>query len=165
MNYVYNYYEDTNTYEKYEAHLSSPNLYIEEKRNENVTGNVRVNYLNTFADVHTIDGFVGFEQNEYKESFLQGKRLNFPTGALEEISAGDPTTMETYGGSAKQARQNYFGRVLYDYDHTYMVQFQFRYDGSQNFPKGKRFGFFPGTSAGWTISKENLCRTSNGLTT
>ena len=37
-----------------------------------------------------------------------------------------------------------------------MLQFQFRYDGSQNFPPGNRYGFFPGVSAGWTISKEDF---------
>ncbi len=163
VNYVYNYNESTDTYEKYKASISAPNLYIEEKRNESITGNFRINYLNTFADVHTIDAFVGFEQNNYNNTFLQGKRQNFATGVLEEINAGDKTTMETYGGSGKTARQNYFGRVLYDYENKYMLQFQFRYDGSQNFPEGKRFGFFPGVSGGWTISKEKFMENINWM--
>lgn len=156
VNYVYNYDEGTDTYSKYKASVDAPSLYIEEKRNENITGNVRMNYLNTFADAHTIDAFVGFEQNTYNESILKGRRTNFPTSVLEELDAGDPGTMESNGGSSKTARQNYFGRILYDYESKYMLQFQFRYDGSQNFPKGRRFGFFPGASAGWTISKERF---------
>ena len=163
VNYVYNYDEATNTYEKYKSSISAPSLFIEEKRTENITGNVRINYLNTFADVHTIDAFIGFEQNESKYSVLSGKRTNFPTGALEELDAGDRNTMENNGGSSKSARQNYFGRVLYDYDNKYMLQFQFRYDGSQNFPKGNRFGFFPGVSAGWTISRESFMQNINWL--
>ena len=119
--------------------------------------------MNTFADVHTIDAFIGFEQNESKYSVLSGKRTNFPTGALEELDAGDRNTMENNGGSSKSARQNYFGRVLYDYDNKYMLQFQFRYDGSQNFPKGNRFGFFPGVSAGWTISRESVMQNIDWL--
>ena len=31
-----------------------------------------------------------------------------------------------------------------------------RYDGSANFAKGERFGFFPAVSLGWRISKENF---------
>lgn len=156
VNYVYNYNEAAGTYEKYKASIGAPSLFVEEKRNESITGNVRVNYLHTFADVHTIDAFAGFEQNEMKSSVLSGSRSNYPTGALEELNAGDRNTMDNGGGSGRSARQNYFGRVLYDYDHKYMLQFQFRYDGSQNFPKGKRFGFFPGVSAGWTLSRENF---------
>ena len=44
-----------------------------------------------------------------------------------------------------------------------MLQFQFRYDGSQNFPKGNRYGFFPGVSAGWTISREAFMSDINWL--
>ena len=52
---------------------------------------------------------------------------------------------------------------MYDYDNKYMLQFQFRYDGSQNFPKGNRYGFFPGVSAGWTISREAFMSDINWL--
>ncbi|WP_029901925.1 TonB-dependent receptor [Prevotella sp. 10(H)] len=156
INYVYRYHEDTNTYEKYKGSIDAPQLYIEEKRTEIMTGNVRINYLNTFNNVHTVDAFVGFEQSEARNTYLQGRRSNFPTGALKELSAGDANTQKNESGSGRDARQNYFGRVQYDYDNKYMLQFQFRYDGSQNFPKGERFGFFPGVSGGWTISRENF---------
>lgn len=155
---VYNYDEGSNTYEKLIGHTTAPQLKIEEKRTEYINGNVRVNYLNTFADVHTVDAFVGFEQNQTKNTALEGKRTNFPTGALGELNAGDANTQTNQSSSGKTARQNYFGRVLYDYDHRYMLQFQFRYDGSHNFPSGERFGFFPGISGGWTISKEQFMR-------
>lgn len=155
---VYNYDEKSNTYEKLIGHTTAPQLKIEEKRTEYINGNVRVNYMNTFADVHTVDAFVGFEQNQTNYTALEGKRTNFPTGVLGELNAGDANTQTNQSSSEKTARQNYFGRVLYDYDHKYMLQFQFRYDGSHNFPKGKRFGFFPGISGGWTISKEKFMK-------
>lgn len=155
---VYSYDESSNTYEKLIGHTTAPQLFIEEKRTEYINGNVRVNYINTFADLHTVDAFVGFEQNQAKSTALDGKRTNFPTSALDELNAGDANTQTNHSSSSKTARQNYFGRVLYDYDHKYMMQFQFRYDGSHNFPSGKRFGFFPGISAGWTISKESFMK-------
>lgn len=156
--YVYNYKEDTNTYEKIQGHTGAPQLSIEEIRTEYLTANARINYTNTFADVHTVDAFVGFEQNQSKSTLLDAMRTNFPTSALEELNAGDANTQTNHGGSEKTARQNYFGRFLYDYDHKYMLQFQFRYDGSQNFPQGRRFGFFPGISGGWTISREDFMK-------
>ena len=58
----------------------------------------------------------------------------------------------------KTARLNYFGRATYDYAGKYLAQFIFRYDGSQNFPKDKRFGFFPGVSLGWRLSEEGFMK-------
>jgi hypothetical protein len=36
----------------------------------------------------------------------------------------------------------------------------FRYDGSQVFPEEKRYGFFPGVSAGWRLSEEDFIKNS-----
>ncbi|MET6997587.1 SusC/RagA family TonB-linked outer membrane protein [Chitinophaga defluvii] len=46
------------------------------------------------------------------------------------------------------------GRVTYGYDNRYLAEVNFGYNGSENFPKGKRFGFFPAFSAGWVVSNE-----------
>lgn len=155
--YVYNYDQATNGYTKVMVPtVSSPSLSVEEKRTESLTGNVRINYHNTFNEVHTIDGFLGFEGNKSNASMLSAYRGNFPSGAIAELPFGDSNTQTNNGSFSKTARLNYFGRVLYDYDNKYMLQFQFRYDGSQNFPPGNRYGFFPGVSAGWTISKEDF---------
>ena len=155
--YVYNYDQATDEYTKVMVPtVSSPSLSVEEKRTESLTGNIRINYHNTFNEVHTIDGFLGFEGNKSNASMLSAYRGNFPSGAIAELPFGDSNTQTNNGSFSKTARLNYFGRVLYDYDNKYMLQFQFRYDGSQNFPPGNRYGFFPGVSAGWTISKEDF---------
>jgi TonB-linked SusC/RagA family outer membrane protein len=45
-------------------------------------------------------------------------------------------------------------RATYSYDDRYMTEFNLGYNGSENFPKGDRFGFFPAVAAGWLISNE-----------
>jgi TonB-linked SusC/RagA family outer membrane protein len=45
-------------------------------------------------------------------------------------------------------------RVTYNYREKYLTEFNMAYNGSENFPKGRRFGFFPSVSAGWVVSKE-----------
>ena len=52
--------------------------------------------------------------------------------------------------------QGVAGRLTYDFDHRYLVEATFGYNGSENFMKGKRFGFFPAVAAGWTISNEHF---------
>ncbi|CAK7013290.1 MAG: TonB-dependent receptor P3 [Parabacteroides sp.] len=162
--YVYNYDQATDVYSKVIVPtVTSPSLTVEEKRTESITGNVRINYRNTFAELHTLDGFLGFEENKFNSNMLNGYRGNFPSGALDELPFGDSNTQTNSGSYSETARLNYFGRLLYDFDNKYMLQFQFRYDGSQNFPKGNRFGFFPGVSAGWTITREKFMENVNWL--
>ena len=43
-------------------------------------------------------------------------------------------------------------RATYAYDDRYMAEFNLGYNGSENFPKGDRFGFFPAGAMGWLIS-------------
>lgn len=52
--------------------------------------------------------------------------------------------------------RGYAGRATYSYNNTYLAEFDFGDNGSENFPRGKRFGFFPAVSAGWIVSNENF---------
>ena len=45
-------------------------------------------------------------------------------------------------------------RVTYDWNNRYMAEFNFGYNGSENFAPGKRFGSFPAGSLGWVVSDE-----------
>ncbi|MCR4910478.1 MAG: TonB-dependent receptor [Bacteroidales bacterium] len=45
-------------------------------------------------------------------------------------------------------------RLTYDYDTRYMLELNFAYNGTENFAKGHRFGFFPAASAGYVITNE-----------
>lgn len=51
---------------------------------------------------------------------------------------------------------SYFGRVNYNYKEKYMATVVMRADGSSNFAKGHRYGYFPSVSAGWVISNEGF---------
>ena len=46
-------------------------------------------------------------------------------------------------------RQNVSGRLSWGYNSTYFVDANFGYTGSDIFPKGERFGFFPSIAVGW----------------
>lgn len=47
-------------------------------------------------------------------------------------------------------------RVTYDFQTKYMIDLNMGYNGSENFAKGKRFGFFPSASIGWIASSEKF---------
>lgn len=46
------------------------------------------------------------------------------------------------------------GRVTYDFGHRYLAEINVGYNGSENFPVGKRFGLFPAYSLGYVLSEE-----------
>lgn len=48
------------------------------------------------------------------------------------------------------------GRVTYDYNSKYSLDFNIGYNGSENFAKENRFGVFPAISGGWVATKEKF---------
>lgn len=50
--------------------------------------------------------------------------------------------------------QGVVGRLTYDYKGRYLAEYNFGYNGTENFAQGKRFGYFPAYSAGWVVSEE-----------
>ncbi len=48
------------------------------------------------------------------------------------------------------------GRVTYGYDNRYFAEFNAGYNGSEQFAKEHRFGFFPAVSASWVVSNEDF---------
>ncbi len=62
-------------------------------------------------------------------------------------------------GLSTQLTQNFQGPkgfLAYRYNDTYLADFSFAYQGSEQYPSNKRYGFFPAFSAGWIISNENF---------
>lgn len=52
----------------------------------------------------------------------------------------------------------YVGRVTYDYDNRYLAEFNFGYNGSEQFAPDNRFGSFPAYSLGWVASNESFLK-------
>ena len=51
---------------------------------------------------------------------------------------------------------SFFGRMNWNYDEKYMMTAILRADGSNNFARGHRWGYFPSVSAGWVITNEKF---------
>lgn len=67
---------------------------------------------------------------------------------LYNQSAYDDGSIQDY------RKQGIAGRASFTYDNRYVAEFNFGYNGSENFAKGKRFGFFPSAAIGWLMSEE-----------
>lgn len=88
-------------------------------------------------DKHDVNAFLIYNQDQFN---------------LNNIAA-DASIDRLYNSLPKRG-QSLSGRLSYAYDNKYMAEFNFGYNGSENFAKGYRFGFFPSVAVGYNISQE-----------
>jgi len=93
-----------------------------------------------------------YSQSDYFSAF----RRNFLTAAIPEMFAGGKAGQTIDGNGSHGAHMSFFSRINYNYKNKYIVQLIGRYEGSYIFPKGKRYGFFPGISVGWRLANEKF---------
>jgi len=155
--YFYTYDPSTGNYIKQAAGQisQSPDLTETNNRTTNKTYNFKVGYIKSIGN-HNIDAFAATEQFQSNYAGFWAYRNNFLTDQLPVLSAGSSVGKDNNGYKTDAARLNYFGRLNYDYNGKYLLSATLRYDGSQNFPENKRYGLFPGLSAGWLLSKESF---------
>ncbi len=116
------------------------------------------NYQKTF-DQHNVEGLLLYEQRTGSGNGFGAGRY-FALDLLDQLDAGSTENMEAWGrekvpgDGISAANRGIVGRVNYDFSSKYIAEFSFRYDGSSNFPKETRWGFFPAASLGWRISEE-----------
>jgi len=85
---------------------------------------------------------------------------------LDNVVAGQISDINTWG--ADWAAQgggllSYYGRFSYNFKERYLFDATFRADGSSNFAKDKRWGYFPSASAGWIFSEEDFMKDKTWL--
>ncbi len=83
------------------------------------------------------------------------------------VSNGKPTELSQVGFSGypwdQGAIASFFGRINYNYSEKYLATITMRADGSSNFARGKRWGYFPSVSAGWVLTEEDFLKDVRGL--
>ncbi|MFT4154544.1 SusC/RagA family TonB-linked outer membrane protein [Parafilimonas sp.] len=137
----------------------TPNLSLAEEKEPSQLYNIKLSYTKKFG-YHSVDVFAAYEQMSEKTTTLTAYRTGFIGNTVQELDAGS-TDGETNSSSTYQfSRQNYIGRVSYGYREKYLLDINLRYDGSSIFAPGHRFGFFPGLSGAWRLSKEDFFKSS-----
>lgn len=82
--------------------------------------------------------------NDFEHAYIHNTPLVSENTSIDGTPWGE-------GGIA-----SFFGRASYNYKETYMASAVMRADGSSNFARGKRWGYFPSFSAGWVMTNEGF---------
>ncbi len=145
--------------ERSNSYWPTPVLHEYQRHTKNTAINTNINYDRDFNG-HHVTALAGFEQNAYRLDYFKAGINSYDSDLLDEFFAGsaDKSWYAINGYARETARRSFFGRIGYDYKSKYLFQALVRYDGSENFPEGKRWGIFPGVSAGWRISEESFIK-------
>ena len=137
--------------------FKAPELNLYDRRGTGILLNLLGEYRHEFGP-HAIGILGGVERQKADSSDLTGFRKGYVSDQIDQLFAGGDPEKNNGGTGWIAARQNYFTRLNYAFRDKYLFEFVGRYDGSYIFPASKRFGFFPGVSAGWRISEEPFFR-------
>lgn len=138
------------------ATANKPSLSKETYYHRNFNTQFFADYARTFNNVHTIGATFGMEASgqDYDNSGLSRKEYIFD---VDQIGSGPVETMENWSGEGVGYRRAaLIGRLKYDYAAKYMAEANIRYDGSDYFPSGKRWGAFFSGSVAWAASEEKF---------
>lgn len=125
-----------------------------------------IDWSHLFADVHDVKVMLGSQYNmkEYDYTYIRATGIlpsleipNSKDGLVYLSSEDNKTTSSKW----QEAVMSYFGRINYNYRSKYMLEGQFRYDGSSKFQPENRWVFYWGVSGGWRLSEEAFFKKLN----
>lgn len=125
-----------------------------------------LSYDFTLKGGHDITALVGTEWSSYDGSKTEG----YNSGFIPGFKDWDHAYLDNTNGTAKMdlngapndpvRSMSYFARLGWAWKDRYMLNATLRADGSSKFAPGKRWGYFPSVSAGWTISEEDFMKST-----
>ena len=124
-------------------------------RNYALQADLLARYTKEFG-IHKLQGLLGYSARKYEGWGWGLTRRNATDWSMNDLD----TYSEPYSYSNTPrsgfGTQSVFGRVNYNFDDKYLLEANFRVDGSSRFGPGKKYGFFPSVSAGWRIDRESF---------
>lgn len=148
----YDYYSRTGV-----TRGKNPRYYYPATQRDPITGELQTSVLQEG------DEFLGYEkwqEHGNYSTYLEANLSYSQRFGDHQVDAMFLYNQRNYddGDQVSYRTQGFAGRASYVYDGRYIAEFNFGYNGSENFAKGHRFGFFPSVAAGWYISEEKFMR-------
>jgi TonB-dependent starch-binding outer membrane protein SusC len=123
-----------------------------------------LSYVETFANVHNLNLTLVSEiqKQRYNYFFASGTDMS-DTFFRHGLIGGSYATQLSSGSMTENGIISYAGRLNYNFDGKYFLSATARYDGLSSLPPANKWGFFPGGSVGWTVSREDFMQNVDWL--
>lgn len=131
---------------------STRSAYNEIEKYNQLQLNGTLTYKNVFNDVHDLSVMVGGEYYKYDWYEFYANVHGAPTDDVPTLNVAPDYDKVISQKSAYRILSG-FGRIEYNYDMKYLLALTGRYDGISRL-EDNRWGFFPGVSAGWNVTRE-----------
>ena len=118
----------------------------------------RVNYNTKIAGNHDINAMALYSEEYWNSRSTGASRNDRLHPSITEINGSLTNVQSNSGSSYTEGLRSYVGRFGYTGYDKYMLEFNFRVDGSSRFYKGAQYGFFPSISAGWRFTEESFIK-------
>ncbi len=122
---------------------------------ENFTLNATASYQKTFNEKHNLDGLIGTEINEQKNT----NRRILGSGFIEQSknnSFDDANEVAVNSFTSENARRSFFTQINYDFNKKYFLTGSIRQDESSAFGGDVNAAYNGALGASWVLSKENF---------
>lgn len=148
---------DTYNYNK-NRRVKYPEQWMAERLRDS-NGNIVFNRVEQEALLHQ-DSHASGDRREYLEAELAYSSSfgDHNIGSVLKYTQDKKVNTSSIGGDIMSGidrrNQSLVGHITYNWKYRYMLDFNFGYNGSENFAKGNKFGFFPAYSGAWNIGEE-----------
>lgn len=122
----------------------------------------QVNYTLSFGK-HTLDALAGAAFQSQSSTQLVQMGIGFASNSLLGNLASASTLLTMNNASTEYRYQAFYGRLNYQWDERYIVNFTGRRDGSSRFGTGNQFAYFGAVGGAWLFSRESFLKNSKVL--
>lgn len=122
----------------------------------------QLRYNTTIAENHDLSALVVYSEEYWHNRNLYASRNDRIHPSLSEIDAALQDIQSTGGNSDAEGLRSLIGRINYSAYDKYLLEANFRYDGSSKFLPGSQYGFFPSVALGWRFMEEDFVKSFAG---
>ena len=162
--YSYDRFNQDNTYRT----RTRSTYYIDQSNPYNADGSLNLNLISTGSDnlTYTRENDANRQDNTgHRQTYIEAAiNYDHDFGSKSHITGLVLYNQKSYAdvfalnltASLPFKSQGVAGRVTYSWAEKYFGEFNFGYNGSENFAPQNRYGFFPSLGVGWILSKEKF---------
>ena len=122
----------------------------------------QLTYIKTFAQKHNVDVLLGFETEDFTDSYTFSHGSQYPGYKYEIANAGETSSDSNRD---KYRLTSFLGRFNYNFDNKYYAGVSYRRDGSSRLARENRWGDFWSVSGSWRFMQESFLESVKGVVT
>jgi TonB-linked SusC/RagA family outer membrane protein len=141
------------------SHRRMPALYLARSRDIE-TGELDFQQIRSVQDMTQTSSNDGSRREfldlllHWDRSFAKAHNFGVNVKFTEDQNISTQNLGDDIKNSVSKKNQALASQFTYDYMHRYFIDYNFGYNGSENFADGHRWGFFPAWSVAWNIGEE-----------